>query len=397
MSDAILSTEKIRSVIADALQLRRASTNATRGFVDLRHNTDLCPGVEERLAAVLDGISKRTAIVADIQGVNDNGVDVLVTLDTEQGRRYIGVQIKSEPEAKEKSLLRTIKAAYVDALARYGGPDNDHMLDYYVFLGWDARANLQRTRLVAAELATAKHVRIVAPINAWAFFHGSSRAEVDAIVTASATDVDPLLRVARELTVSLPHGALATLLVIVSAWTTDPDHRISRTSLERSTLRKDVRARTSITEDYEIAGVESWMKLPQINSPCPLQPAEQLARDLDALDDAVVTGVDSVQVVVRDIAPVIALAYDARARFGHKDDALAAYLYDLLTTTSVAIEDQRRLVTRFANMVDASQTPYESAADTLSQLLELNCPDLVATIKGDGLRKFAASQLHAGR
>jgi len=96
----------------------RTPSTDTVAFRNLKHNRHLCPNLQRQLEAVVNSYTKFAPIVYDMQGPNDDGVDVLVRVTRDgQEDEAIGWQVKSFNDFKKPDFYTTLKA-----LARYYVP-----------------------------------------------------------------------------------------------------------------------------------------------------------------------------------------------------------------------------------------------------------------------------------
>nr|WP_234902220.1 hypothetical protein [Agrobacterium vitis] len=133
----------------------------------------------------------------DIQGMRDDGVDILLKYDSEDGATKIGLQIKSYPEfqdwvAKEdKTFMKTLKSQYTEAMQNVG------VEHYFLILCTDAHEHRKQIRMISAELKNFANLTIVKPVQVRGFTL-LSHWELQATVTRLLCQDDPVLNAARE-------------------------------------------------------------------------------------------------------------------------------------------------------------------------------------------------------
>lgn len=81
----------------------------TRIFRDLGHDADLVPMVTRQLRFLMEGFHRDTNVTYDIQGMSDEGSDVLLRLQSAHNSRFIGIQIKSHKELGDKELIKNLR------------------------------------------------------------------------------------------------------------------------------------------------------------------------------------------------------------------------------------------------------------------------------------------------
>lgn len=156
-------------VLSELVNLKFASSEDTQRFARLGHDKDLCPGFRDRVDAMLETYKSHRCDVQDIQGMRDDGVDVLLRYCDEEDHR-IGLQIKSYKEIedwrmkRDKNFVMRLKAQLATAVTN---ADIDY---YYVLLCADENIHKTQIRTICSELKNFENVRIVRPREALAFF-----------------------------------------------------------------------------------------------------------------------------------------------------------------------------------------------------------------------------------
>src|SRR4051812_32010108 len=96
-------------LIANALRYRPAAARETKNLRSLRHDANLVPKITNQLRFLLDNLHRDTNVTYDIQGMSDEGSDILVRLQAPGEARYVGIQVKSHPELSQKSLVKDLR------------------------------------------------------------------------------------------------------------------------------------------------------------------------------------------------------------------------------------------------------------------------------------------------
>jgi hypothetical protein len=120
-------------VLAEMLKGRRSSVAGTQRFKKLRHDRDLLPQFEENIEAILDVFKAYRSEAHDMQGMRDDGVDILLKYEEDGSEHRVGLQIKSNDEfekwvKKKLNLVEKLKAQYAAAI------ENTNIHDYYIIL-----------------------------------------------------------------------------------------------------------------------------------------------------------------------------------------------------------------------------------------------------------------------
>ncbi|MBV9511524.1 MAG: hypothetical protein JO303_14725 [Caulobacteraceae bacterium] len=152
----------------------RTRPEQTVRFAKLRHDKHLCPRFRDHVDVVLEAYQAYRTDVHDIQGIRDDGVDVLFRYTDDDGNVHkAGLQIKSEDEFVrwEKGtydLPNKLKAQFASALS------NIRVEDYFVVLCVDAVRHQKRLRLLCSELKNFKEMTIIEPTDALGFYQTSA-------------------------------------------------------------------------------------------------------------------------------------------------------------------------------------------------------------------------------
>ncbi|ACM39547.1 MULTISPECIES: hypothetical protein [Rhizobium/Agrobacterium group] len=183
--------------LAEILQKNSSIIADTDWFKTKKHDADLCPMFESLGVEILQSYKAYRAGCHDIQGMRDDGVDILLKYDSEDGATKIGLQIKSYPEfqdwvAKEdKTFMKTLKSQYTEAMQNVG------VEHYFLILCTDAHEHRKQIRMISAELKNFANLTIVKPVQVRGFTL-LSHWELQATVTRLLCQDDPVLNAARE-------------------------------------------------------------------------------------------------------------------------------------------------------------------------------------------------------
>lgn len=323
--------EPARRALFQAIFARRSSPSATRGFVIKRHNADLCPAVQGRVEDTISRVGRHMTITFDVQGLADAGTDVVCRLQHDAETRYIALQIKADDEAK-KGVYEKLKAQHHDTVSRYG----EDLLDYYILLGWDQIHRADEVRRIANDFVKTPGVHVVEPAFAWNFLYEMSTVELEAVVRGHITQEDPILADARLMMPANPVEAALLIATVVQATDTSRGQRVTTSSLIESPVVMEAHA---LTHTLGI-GPESDFP-PGIIAPADIATLLQSpdgvldATDLEALDlDISEDG--RVSVDLHGHEPLLALAYEARARWNHEGSDLEQYLVSLIAESAPA-------------------------------------------------------------
>ena len=105
----------VNELIYKILKLNTCTANETNVFHNLKHNDDLVPKFRTNFEKLSQIIGSYYNDCYDIQGVTDDGVDVLLKYKNENGNHKVGFQIKSYDDIKKKDWLSKLKAQLYEA------------------------------------------------------------------------------------------------------------------------------------------------------------------------------------------------------------------------------------------------------------------------------------------
>ena len=105
--------KEVNQLIAQILNINDYSSDDTKVFKKVKHNNDLIPRFKKNFEELAKLINPYYNDCYDIQGVTDDGVDVLLKYQTDLDYHKIGFQIKSYDDIKNKDWLKTLKAHFL--------------------------------------------------------------------------------------------------------------------------------------------------------------------------------------------------------------------------------------------------------------------------------------------
>jgi hypothetical protein len=118
-------------LIHELLKFRPAEPSATQIFSLMKHDAELLPKFKSRIEAAFSAFDKYQRITYEIQGLRDEGTDVLLKERDEDYRdSYFCFQIKSEWDIQQEDYLKTLKAQLFDTRRRY----QSGLREYFIVL-----------------------------------------------------------------------------------------------------------------------------------------------------------------------------------------------------------------------------------------------------------------------
>ncbi|WP_321324796.1 hypothetical protein [Thiomicrorhabdus sp.] len=121
----------------------------TERFNSLKHDKDLLPVFNQKFNFIIQSCGKYGNISHEIQGMNDKGVDILITYYNDYDRSKIGIQVKSFDDMNQTEWLKTLKAQIIDA--SQSGCD-----DYYILYCTDLKQHKKKLNYALADLSNSK-------------------------------------------------------------------------------------------------------------------------------------------------------------------------------------------------------------------------------------------------
>jgi len=135
-------------------------------------------------------------IAYDIQGIKDEGSDVILRYYVSESRHFICFQIKSYTDLRDSDYLRKIKAQYIDSQKTFD------FVDYYLILATNEIEERKKLRLIKADLNPIPNLTIIDP-SQFLFFWQLKIAQIGAIVKRFADEEDLLIQKTLELVAGL--------------------------------------------------------------------------------------------------------------------------------------------------------------------------------------------------
>ncbi len=198
-------------LVANAFRYRRASATDLSRLQTYRHNRDLVPTTTRILQRLLDVLRRDSNITYDIQGLNDQGVDVALRLTDAVGARFIGVQVKSHPEFVTENPTPKLIQQYHTAHEHYGDD-----LTYYILACCDPSVPEVQDRLRDATSRFTKNSKVIVVEPAYALSFLSLRpAQLDSLTTQTLRTGDPIVATGRNELIGIHPLEAAILLLLV--------------------------------------------------------------------------------------------------------------------------------------------------------------------------------------
>lgn len=317
-------------LIAELLTYRRAPVRLTKGFREWRHNRDLCPRAESQCELILGAFRKYRDVVYNIQGLRDEGTDVLLRLDEGADLRLVCLQIKSDEEATSRSLADTLILQWQRTIDRYG----PELQDYFVLLCWDATARDDEIRNVQATLAKKQGLVLIHPQLAWSFLNYSGMA-IDALARIKVGSEDAVIRAALRMASDLSPTEIALLIGLThSALYEDSPTASAHEILNMPFISTTYDSMPAVDREYYLYDPEEDTDENEEQEPRWVDSDNRLAIDLDYLEQAQLISVDgeTYRANLDDVEPLIVLLVDGRLRYDYSGTELMMYVLEAIAS-----------------------------------------------------------------
>jgi hypothetical protein len=333
--------KSISYVVSELLSYRESPKKATKVFSKWKHNETLCPRLEEQLNRVRDGFLKYHSVAYDVQGIRDQGTDVVLRYLSEEApssdtaARFIAFQIKSEWDLDQEDYLKTLKSQAFEALNEY----RDALDRYYIVLCAGVQEYRDEIRAVNKSLCLDSKIVVISPRYALTFFRLSG-SRLTSLVDGLLREEDEVVRVAKKSIEGLRPTEAAVLITAVHEVMF---HRGGRDiDLHRLSSNSFVQRVYAACPDYSR---DTWDALeyeesfdPEDDDEIDLTDrkrdyADRFADDVDHLVEFAALGVPveaTSEVNIEDLRPIQALLLDGNIRYGYEDEQLLKFVFELL-------------------------------------------------------------------
>lgn len=361
MADLLLDS------LVQLLRYQRAPEAATGQFRNLKHNAHILPALQIQLEAVSKAHGKFREVIYDIQGIRDDGADIIVRIPATEGEendRLLGFQAKSFGDMSKPTHMQDLKAQRDDAFRKIIG------LEYYfIFLCTDMAKHKDRVRSVMAEFKSADRTEVIEPAFAFTFLHHPIT-RIDAFVKRSLEAGDMVFRDALEEVRGFAgpsSQALVILLAVNSILSGKSLFHIEELLGEKALrdiydeLREKQKATLALdAEELEALDFDSdeendpdgenepdrdfeegemseedsddWEDSEEPQMPI-AEFQDQLTIDLELIDSLATSepkGSEGIQFLGTELRALTAVITDAIARYGYNKSELVNYMYDVM-------------------------------------------------------------------
>lgn len=184
--------KNVNQLIAQILNIKNCSSADTAEFTKLKHNNVLVPKFKDNFENLAKLINPYYNDCYDIQGVTDDGVDVLLKYIVENETHKIGFQIKSYDDINCNDWLKTLKAQMFEAQGIWKTDD------LYIVFCTDTIKHKDKLRNAISEIEKSSDckIHIVEPEKALTFYKFNS-IDIFSIIYDFYHENDSLLKKAK--------------------------------------------------------------------------------------------------------------------------------------------------------------------------------------------------------
>jgi hypothetical protein len=238
-----------RRLILEAFRLYRVSTDHTRALRNLRHDADLLPQLRDQLDDLLRCIPADQHIEYDVQGLSDQGTDVVVRLTAGGRESYVCFQVKSHREIAESDLVAKLRTQHSESLDHYGTRALWCAVLAADVSTKDVRINA-RLRGIRKAFSKKPQTAVIDPTNLGGFLQLSHTQMTSLVTLTMRPDGDPILSEARADLRRHPLRS-AVLLALVASSLADHHRRQTTHTLAASVWLQGVSAHTPWNPAYD--------------------------------------------------------------------------------------------------------------------------------------------------
>ncbi|MDE7292106.1 MAG: hypothetical protein K2N58_08690 [Treponemataceae bacterium] len=161
---------RINELIFEILKIKTYTRNETKTFKKLKHNNQLVTTFKSNFESLVRLMGSYYNDCYDIQGVNDDGVDVLLKYRSEDDEHKVGFQIKSYDDIQDKNWHKTLKSQLFEAQGIW------QLDDLYVVFCTDAieHENKLRNSICEIQKYSAGKIHVIEPEEALTFYNFNS-------------------------------------------------------------------------------------------------------------------------------------------------------------------------------------------------------------------------------
>ena len=192
------------------LRYRRSMEKATKLFTNWKHNSDILPKMQGQLEVLRDARGKFQAVVYDIQGIHDEGSDIVIRYHIDdKPDDLICFQVKSFDDLAKKDYLQGLKPQRDDTFRSGRQPQH-----YFIVLCTDSVAHKSKIREIMAAFKNAERTEVIEPAYAFTFLH-HPKARIEAYVKRSLEIEDIVLKLALE-SIEIPSPSARALVIYMT-------------------------------------------------------------------------------------------------------------------------------------------------------------------------------------
>lgn len=336
-------SDYIQKLIYDLMLFRRSPYTSTGIFSKLKHNADLCPRFKRQVDIIFGAFDKYRKIVYDIQGLADQGTDVIARQQINDENQFICFQIKSDDDLRRKDYFSKLKTQFVDTERAYR-----KLLDYYIVLcsdlnDWEAKRkrdkknkgrNLQappppnknkidQIREIEAYFSNVNsHVHIIEPDYALTFL-SLTPIQIDAAIKNKLGAGDYVFRKATKMIRGLNPTESGLLFYMIWYMFYRKATSLTLEDLFNAPSLSDVYKAVPDKNETRFILFEDDANNSYVH--------ERMLKDLQHLEDNFIEcdSQGNYTIDLKEVDPIVLLMMDGNIRYGYEQDELLLYMMNL--------------------------------------------------------------------
>lgn len=324
-----MNEDFIKKTVFDLMFLGRAPLSRTSEFKTQKHNKILVPAFNTKLEDIINLFERYHKVSYDIQGIRDNGVDVLLKYEYGSEDISIGIQIKSFDDLEDDRWLNNLKAQVTDAKNCY------RLADYYIVFCTDEVAHKDKIRNAAASLSQIKNTYIVTPQQALHFLEFKQH-QIAAHIKRKVSEEDCVVVDAKDSLVDLTLGQSALLIEAAASFVENGEADLFSATLTGSSFVREV-YEVFPNLPSEVYEYEDSMLLEIAELEYPIDIETDLQKLCDQGNFEFPTYSEVFKFEHGFFTPIIAIMYEAIARYDYKGAEMRWYTFSLIKELEIIL------------------------------------------------------------
>lgn len=315
---------KLIKTIDGLLRFDESPQSKTSMFMELKHNSDLCPNIESQINLILNSFEKYRNIAYDIQGFRDEGTDVVLRFGNEDNQKFIAFQIKSYDDLQKGNYLEKIKLQYHDSYHRAYRQKLEH---YYLLLCTDINSHRNKIRQIKCEYQNYHNATVINPTY-MATFYRLNELRINSYIETLVKEGDYIYKEALKVINDLTPTEIALLLSIVEKFTFD---NIFQLEVEDLLYDKFINNIYDTIPDFPRDYYFFKEEKDYFERERPMK--ERFTEDLDRLVQEFISVNQNGSLIILEnkiVLPLISILIDVNIRYNYTSEYLLMYIFNSL-------------------------------------------------------------------